>query len=232
MAAAEMFEIVLEGKGGHAAMPHLTRDPIVAASSLVMNLQSVVSRTISPLESGVISVTKFLGGDAFNVIPQKVIVGGTIRALSTEMLLDQKAKLERMVDATVQLHDLVDSSIKYMPDWYPATSNDPELYNWSTGVSDLVSVEGATRSVVPTMGGEDFAFLAQTIPSVFFFVGSGSGGDEAKHLPPTDFGLHHPSFALDEHVLPTGVQLHVNLALRSLNKLLYDNDGEAAAAEL
>jgi len=229
MAAAETFELVLTGKGGHAAMPHLTIDPIVAVSSLITNLQSVVSRTLSPLESGVISITKVSGGDAFNVIPSEVTVGGTIRALSTGMLLDLKAKMETMVDATVKLHGLVDSKLVYSPDYYPPTSNDEELFAWSRGVSDLVSPEGRTREIEPTMGGEDFGFLGQAIPSNFFYLGQGTGGDESHHVPPTDYGLHHPSFALDEHVLPLGVQLHANLALRSLDKLLHKVDGEASA---
>jgi amidohydrolase len=229
MAAAETFDIVLTGKGGHAAMPHLTIDPIVAASSLIGNLQTVVSRNLSPLESGVISVTKVSGGDAFNVIPSQVSIGGTLRALSIEMLLDLRSKLETMVDATVKLHGLVDSSIVYSPDFYPPTSNDEELFEWARGISDLVSPEGVTREVVPTMGGEDFGFLGQVIPSNFFYLGQGTGGDESHHVPPTDYGLHHPSFALDEHVLPLGVQLHANLALRSLDKLLHQDESEDVA---
>jgi IAA-amino acid hydrolase len=232
MAAADMFEVVLTGKGGHAAMPHLTIDPIVAASSLILNLQSVVSRTLSPLESGVISVTKVSGGDAFNVIPGHVTIGGTIRALSEEMLLNLKAKLEKMIDATVDLHGLVQSKVKYMPDYYPPVSNDEKLFEWSKSVTDMVSLEGVTRDIIPTMGGEDFAFLAREIPSVFYRLGQGTGGDESHHVPPTDYGLHHPSFALDEDVLPLGVQLHANLALRSLDKLTHDDGSEALAEEL
>ena len=75
------------------------------------------------------------------------------------------------------------------------------------------------RDIEPTMGGEDFGFLADALPSTFFFLGQGSGGSEKYHIPRTDYGLHHPSFALDEDVLPIGVELHANLALRSLKKL-------------
>ena len=95
----------------------------------------------------------------------------------------------------------------------------------------MVSREGTMRDIVPTMGGEDFAFLAQAIPSVFFFIGQGSGGDEQYHIPRTDYGLHHPSFSLDEDVLPIGVELHANLALRSL-KSLSEQSEEATKAEL
>lgn len=224
MAAAEMFTIEISGKGGHAAMPHLTIDPIVAASSLVNNLQSIVSRTISPLESGVVSVTAMNAGDAFNVIPASAVLKGTIRALSTEMLMSLRDRVEHMAKTTTRLHGC-NVTIAYSPDFYPPTINDPDLFEWSKGVGALVSHEGIVRDVPPTMGGEDFAFLAEKMPSTFFFVGQGTGGIEHM-VPRTDYGLHHPSFALDEAVLPVGVELHANLALRSLKKLLLSKESE------
>ena len=218
MAAAEMFTVEIHGKGGHAAMPHLTIDPIVAVSSLISNLQSIVSRTISPLESGVISVTSVNAGDAFNVIPGSAALKGTIRALSTEMLMSLRDKFDHMVTSTAMLHGC-NATIQYSPDYYVPTINDKDLFEWSSKVGALVSKEGQVRDIEPTMGGEDFGFLADVLPSTFFFIGQGSGGDEKYHIPRTDYGLHHPSFALDEDVLPIGVELHANLALRSLKKL-------------
>ena len=225
MAAAEMFEIKIYGKGGHAAMPHLTIDPIITASSLITSLQTIVSRNISPLDSGVISVTQISAGDAFNVIPASALIRGTIRALSTDMLMSLRDKLEHMLESTTAMYNC-NSTITFSPDFYPPTINDKELFEWSKNVGALVSNEGVLRDIEPTMGGEDFSFLAQIIPSTFFFVGQGSGGvddDPKYHIPRTDYGLHHPSFALDEHVLPIGVELHVNLALRSLKKLSQEN---------
>mmetsp|Transcript_24892 Transcript_24892/g.37606 ORF Transcript_24892/g.37606 Transcript_24892/m.37606 type:complete len:507 (-) Transcript_24892:24-1544(-) len=230
MAAAEMFEIVMTGKGGHAAMPHLTIDPIVASSSFISNLQSIISRTISPLESGVISITQITAGHAFNVIPASATIKGTIRALSTDMLMSLRDKLAHMLDSTDLMYGC-NSTIKYSPDFYPPTINDAKLFDWSKDVGALVSREGKMRNTEPTMGGEDFSFLAEAVPSVFFFIGQGSGGDEKYHIPRTDYGLHHPSFALDEEVLPIGVELHVNLALRSLKNLSQQSE-EATKAEL
>ena len=218
-----MFEIVISGKGGHAAMPHLTIDPIVASASFVTNVQSIIARTISPLESGVVSVTQITSGDAFNVIPASATIRGTIRALSTEMLMSLRDKVANILDSIDSMHGC-SSTIKYSPDFYPPAINDAELFDWSKTIGAMVSREGKTRDVVPTMGGEDFAFLAEAIPSVFFFIGQGTGGDEKHHIPRTDFGLHHPSFALDEEVLPVGVELHANLALRSLKKLSLASD--------
>lgn len=231
MAAADTFEILVSGKGGHAAMPHLTIDPIVAASSLVVNLQTIVSRTVSPLESGVVSITQITAGDAFNVIPSAAVLKGTVRALSTDMLIDLRSRIEAMVHATSVLHGC-NSTITFSPDFYPPTVNDAGLFEWSKQVGALVSREGYVRNVEPTMGGEDFSFLAEAVPSTFFFLGQGSGGDEKYHLPRTDYGLHHPSFALDEEVMPIGVELHVNLALRALKKLSSNEMEDAVKVEL
>lgn len=223
LAAVDCFEILVAGVGGHAAMPHLTVDPIVTSSAVVMNLQTIVSRTISPLESGVCSVTKIDGGDAFNVIPHAVVLRGTIRALSTEALLVLRDKVEHIVETTAATHGC-NVTISYMSDFYPPTVNDPDLFEgFSKEVGGLVSSEGKTRDTEPTMGGEDFAFVAENIPSTFFLLGQGSGTD-----PPTSFGLHHPHFSLDENVMPRGVELHVNLALRALNELNQKDGGRLA----
>mmetsp|Transcript_7644 Transcript_7644/g.7219 ORF Transcript_7644/g.7219 Transcript_7644/m.7219 type:complete len:150 (+) Transcript_7644:2-451(+) len=123
-----------------------------------------------------------------------------------------------MVEATCLLHG-TNSTIKYSPDYYLPTINDPDLFEFSKEVAGMVSKEGYMRDIVPTMGGEDFSFIADAVPSTFFMIGQGTGGDEKLHLPRTDYGLHHPSFSLDEDVMPVGVELHVNIALRTLAEL-------------
>lgn len=221
LAACDQFEVLVAGVGGHAAMPHLTVDPIVAASGIVMALQTLVSRNMSPLESGVVSVTKIDGGDAFNVIPASVLMRGTIRALSTKTLVSLQTKVVHIITTSAATYGC-NVTITWMPDFYPPTVNDPVLFDdFSKHVGALVSDEGVLRDIEPTMGGEDFSFIAETIPSTFFLLGQGSGQN-----PPTNYGLHHPHFALDESVMPKGVELHVNLALRALKKLALD--GRAA----
>lgn len=209
-------------------MPHLTHDPIVTASAIVMNLQTIVSRSMSPLESGVVSITKVEAGDAYNIIPAAAVMRGTIRALSTETLIDMRKKVQHIVESTANMYHC-NTTITYSPDFYPPTVNNPELFeDFSKDVGALVSEEGYTRDTDPTMGGEDFSFVAERVPSTFFLLGQGS----AKS-PPSDYGLHHPHFALDESVMPRGVELHVNLALRALRRLHEEGDGsrnEAAAA--
>lgn len=225
LAACERFEILIAGVGGHAAMPHLTIDPIVTASSVIMNLQTIVSRTLSPLESGVCSITKIEAGDAFNIIPASALLRGTIRALSTETLVSLKERVHHIVESTAAVHGC-NVTITYSPDFYPPTVNDPELYEtFSKHVGAMVAEEGKVMEIEPTMGAEDFSFVAENVPSTFFLLGQGSGSD-----PPTNYGLHHPHFALDETVMSRGVELHVNLALRALRKLSHEPEPVASTA--
>ena len=224
LAAAERFEVLISGVGGHAAMPHLTVDPIVTASAMVLNLQSIVSRNLSPLSSGVCSVTQLQAGEAFNIIPASVQMKGTIRALSTETLLTLRDKVQHILETTAATYG-ANVTISYSPDYYPPTVNDPALYeSFSKGVGALVASDGKVMETEPTMGAEDFSFVAESIPSTFFLLGQGSGTN-----PPTNFGLHHPHFALDESVMPKGTELHVNLALRALRKLAQGEPLEVAA---
>jgi amidohydrolase len=200
-------------------MPHQTIDPIVTASSMVMNLQTLVSRNLSPLESGVCSITAFQAGEAFNVIPASVVLRGTIRALTTETLLSLKDRVHHVATSTAGVYGC-NITITYSPDFYPPTVNDPELFEtFSKDVGALVADSGTLMDIEPTMGAEDFSFVAETVPSTFFLLGQGSGAD-----PPTNYGLHHPHFALDESVMTRGVELHVNLALRALRKLSQGQD--------
>ena len=186
-----------------------------------MNLQSIISRNVSPLEAGVVSITKFEAGDAFNVIPASALLRGTIRSLSTEKLLALRDRAQHIIESTAATYGC-NVTITYSPDFYPPTVNNPELFEtFSKDVGSLVSREGEMRETEPTMGAEDFSFVAESIPSTFFLLGQGSGQN-----PPTNYGLHHPHFAIDESVLPIGVELHVNLALRALRKL---HSGEATA---
>ena len=215
LAAAEHFTIELTGVGGHAAMPHLAIDPVVTASAIVMGVQTLVSRRLSPLESGVISITQIdSGGNAMNVIPASVKLGGTIRALSTEALVALREQFMQFVRQMAHTYGCNVTKLSYMTDYYPPTVNDINLWGFASEVASSVAVDGKVVEVVPTMGGEDFAFVADKVPSAFFFLGQGGGVD-----PPTNFGLHHSQFSVDDNVLVRGVQLHVNLALRTIKRL-------------
>jgi metal-dependent amidase/aminoacylase/carboxypeptidase family protein len=135
-------------------MPHLTVDPIVTASSIVMNLQTLVSRRLSPLESGVCSITKFDAGEAYNIIPHSALLRGTIRALTTETLMSLRDKVQHVVETTAAVYGC-NVTITYSPDFYPPTVNDPELFEFfSKDVAALVAEDGKLMEIEPTMGAE------------------------------------------------------------------------------
>jgi amidohydrolase len=228
LGAADMFTLEIVGVGGHAAFPHLVVDPIVAASSIVLSFQTLVSRVLNPLESGVVSVSQFDAGDgAHNVIPARAILRGTIRSLSDEGLEMLREGLIRIATNVAAAHGCSLASSTFSKDHYPVTMNDGKLYPFAAKVASMVAQGGQVTAVDPTMGAEDFSFLAQGVPSAFFFLGQGGNDDvncagackSGVARVPTNLGLHHPEFNLDEDVLPRGVELFVNLALRALHEL-------------
>ena len=153
MGACERFETSVAGKGGHAAMPHLTIDPLAASSAIVLNLQSVAARNMSPLESGVVSIAQINGGSgAFNIIPHSAMLKGTIRALSTEVLLQMRDRVQHIVESMATTCGC-NTTISHSPDCCPVTKNDKDLCeNFSKHVGALASEEGAMRDTEPTMG--------------------------------------------------------------------------------
>ena len=228
LGAADSFTLEIEGVGGHAAFPNLVVDPIVAASSIVLNVQTLVSRRLNPLESWVLSITQFDAGDgAHNVIPSKAVLRGTIRSLSDEGLKMLRDGLISIATNVAVAHGCSLKSSTFSSDHYPVTMNDDKLYPFASKVAGMVANSGEVTAVDPTMGAEDFSFLAQGVPSAFFFLGQGGDGEEncvgacksGGVRVPTNLGLHHPEFNLDEDILPKGVELFVNLALRALFEL-------------
>ena len=181
LGAADSFTLEIEGVGGHAAFPHLVKDPIVAASSIVLNAQTLVSRNLNPLESGVVSITQFGAGDgAHNVIPAKAVLRGTIRSLSDEGLAMLRDGLVSIADNVAKAHGCTLASSSFSPDHYPVTMNDDKLYPFAAKVASMVADGGEVTNVDPTMGAEDFAFLAQGVPSAFFFLGQGGNDEESN----------------------------------------------------
>ena len=226
MAATDLFDILIKGSGGHAAMPHMTLDPIVAAAHVVASLQPIASRETNPLDAAVVSVTKIHAGDAYNIIPDSAHIGGTIRSLTNEGLKRLRDRVTQVVHSAAQAQRC-NATVEWKPDAYPPVDNDPALYEWLTNVAKDASIENFVRLVEPTMGGEDFAFLSREIPSVFVNLGSGSKEwplpadlvdiGQPTPLLDTTVTVHSPRFILNEDVLQRGVALHAHLALQFLN---------------
>ncbi|WP_312118048.1 amidohydrolase [Brevibacillus reuszeri] len=197
-AAADSFEVVLYGKGGHGAYPHTAIDPIVLGSQVVMNLQQIASRQVDPLKQVVVSVCSFVGGgEAYNVIPDQVKLKGTVRTYDEEVRTAVEQSLKRIVEATC--HAVGASCEVSYERGYPATWNNPEeTAHVEAEVSRLFGEEGLLR-MPPGMGGEDFAYYAQERPATFFMVGGRNPEIQAT------YPHHHPKFDVDERsMIQTG----------------------------
>jgi amidohydrolase len=210
MAGAEKFDITVTGKGGHGAMPQGAIDPILASAQLVNALQSIVSRNVAPLESAVVSVTQFHGGDAFNVIPQTVELGGTIRTFDPKV---RELVLKRVSEIITGISDALGCQAEFRN-----TRLTPAVINDSATIK---LVQKAARQVLPdltlddsapiTMGSEDFAFMMEKVPGCFIFVGS------ANAERGLDYGHHHPKFDVDEQALSQAAALMAQSAIEILN---------------
>jgi amidohydrolase len=200
MAGAEEFKITVTGVGGHGAIPHQTVDPVLAASQIVSALQSITSRNVAPLQAAVVSVTMIHGGEAFNVIPPRVEMEGTIRTFELSVRETVLRRFEEIVQGVATaMGCTAEVSLKRLT---PAMINADEIAR---------RVQESARRVLPdadldtsghlTMGAEDMAFMLEQVPGCYFFVGSAN--DEKK----LNFGHHHPKFDFDEAALPRAAAL-------------------------
>ena len=203
MAAADAFEMEVRGTGGHGAMPHLSADAVVIAAHVVTALQTVVSREVDPVEPAVLTVGEIGAGTAFNIIPEKARLGGTVRTFNEEL---RKRMPERMeaVARGVARGMRADAHLDYTFS-YPVTRNDAGAADHVLGVAgDLFGDESVLELANPSMGAEDFAYFLQKVPGAFVWLGVGEDVS----------GLHTPQFAFDEKVLPRGAALLTALALK------------------
>jgi hippurate hydrolase len=206
MASAEAFNITVEGTGGHAAMPHRVRDPIVAASHIVAAAQTIVSRVVDPLDNAVVSITAIHGGEAFNVIPDRVEMRGTIRTFSEAVSKLIEAELARICEKTAEAFG-TNARLHRPPKLpYPATVNHPTETELALGAMRAVAGPDRVRDDMrPVMGSEDFAFILRRVPGAYIFIGN---GDTA--------GLHNPKYDFNDEAIPYGVAYWTELAGRVL----------------
>jgi amidohydrolase len=197
MAAAEKWVCTVRGEGGHGALPHHTVDPIVAASHIVATLQTVVSRNVSPLETAVVTVGSFQGGEAFNVIPDRVELRGTIRTYDAEVRETVLRRLHEVVDNVASAcGGSADLEIGHLT---PAVVNDPQVVEVVREAAKAAVGAQNVASGERTMGSEDAAYFTQELPGCYFFVGS---ANSKRNL---DASHHNPHFDFDEDALPIGV---------------------------
>ncbi|XP_021909578.1 IAA-amino acid hydrolase ILR1-like 5 [Carica papaya] len=207
-ASVSFFEARIEGKGGHAAIPHSTTDPILAASFAILALQQLISREDDSLHSQVLSVTFVRGGTAFNVIPPYVVFGGTLRSLTTEGMHRLQRRLKEVIEGQAAVHRCtayIDMKEEDLPS-YPALVNDETLYAHVNNVGKLMVGAENVKAGKKVMAGEDFAFYQELIPGFMLSIGIRNKEVGSIHSP------HSPHFFLDENVLAIGAALHTALA--------------------
>lgn len=206
MASSDRIVVKVRGKGGHAASPHLTSDPLVAAAAMLTGMQTVVSRAVNPLEPVVITIGRMQGGTTFNVIPETAELEGTVRCFSSAVRTAIPELLQRVLTGIASGYGCsVELACLQM---VPAVHNDDTLTDIAR--QEAVRLLGA-QSVLPaepTMGAEDFALYQERVPGCFFWLGSGGSHN-----------WHHPAYAVDERMLPIGAGLLAATAEAALRKL-------------
>ncbi len=207
LAQSDIFEITITGRGGHAAFPHLTVDPIVIGTQFVNAVQTVVARNVDPLDSAVVSITQFHGGDAKNVIPATVKIGGTVRTLDKSVQIRVSNQLENLLAGIVNAHDAT-YTFTYQEGCPVTYNHDPCVETVVTTARNLVGDDNVIFPISPILGGEDFACYSQKIPACFVMVGA---GNEEKGIVNM---CHHPQFDIDETCMIYGMALTVSLGLK------------------
>ena len=213
LAATSSIKILVKGKGGHAAAPHNTNDPVVTGSKIVVELQTLVSRELNPLEPGVISITMANAGSAFNVIPSTMELQGTIRSLTIEGVSNLQTRVKEVAQSIAKANRC-EAEVSFPGNDYPPTINDAGC--WQLGKSaakEILGEENLIEMPDPIMGGEDFAYFTEEVPGCFSFLGVGNPDIDAV------YDVHHPMFKVDEKALSLGTAIHVNTALKALENL-------------
>lgn len=206
LAATDEFNITIQGRGGHAAFPHVTADPIVAAAELVLAMQSIVSRNVDPLDSMVVSVTVINSGSAHNVIPESAVLRGTMRTLNDTARALGRQRIHELAEHVAAGH-----RTKATIEWregYPVTCNDAgAVATFFRHARAAVGEERAVEYPAPVMGGEDFAYYCSEVPSCFFLLGQQIRPGEPYPL------VHTPRFNFNDDSIALGVEMFCRIAL-------------------
>jgi amidohydrolase len=203
MAATDSIDIVIEGLGGHAARPHKCIDSVLVGSQLITALQSIVSRSIDPLESAVISICEFHAGNARNVIPHTAILRGTIRTLTPEVRELVEKRIREVVAGVAQITG-ARIDLEYTPG-YPVTVNHASQTDIATRVAREIAGDANVHESPPVMGAEDFAYMLEARPGAFIFCGNGNSA-----------GLHHPAYDFDDNAIVFGTSYWIKLVENTL----------------
>ena len=204
-AAGAIFDLTIQGKGGHGAFPHLTIDPVPIAANLVTALQSIVSRTLSPDENVVFSITKLRAGDAYNVIPQTATLSGTARAFSTERIDEVKTRVEQISQGVATAFG-AEVNVFFEVLFHPVINEAGATSVASAICQDLVGERNVLTTGKPSSGAEDFSFMSELVPSCYLAIGNGENSRS----------LHNPGYDFNDKAIVYGSSFFARVAEREL----------------
>ena len=213
MAATDQIEITIEGRGGHASMPHETLDPIPVACEIVTALQALVTRKFNAADAVVVTIAKIESGTTYNVIPDRAVMKGTMRTLSAANRTRLREGIEQLATGIAAAHGL--SATVHLEEGFPVTICDPRAVAFgSQVVRDLFGAEAWREMEHPIMGAEDFSYVLEKVPGAMFFIGVSHEGEDWTRC----CGIHSTRMMLDETVMPRGAALLAGLAEQFLER--------------
>ena len=205
MAGGDIIVITIEGKGGHAAQPQFSNDPMVSAGLTITALQSCISRQLNPFDQSVLSLTKIEGGSAFNVIPDKVTIGGTLRSTNTDTRNDMLEKIKHAAQGACSVNNC-SVKIEIRPG-YPSTINDKKSAIFASSVfENSFGMNSLNKEEKPTMTSEDFSYMLQEKPGAYIWLGAGEKSEK----------LHSAHYDFNDELLPIGAEYWASLAEKTL----------------
>ena len=211
MAAVDEFDIIVKGKGGHAAMPQQAIDPIVISSQIVLAVQTIISRATDPVDKALISITKINGGTAYNVIGDQVILNGTVRTFKPKTRAFIEKKLNELSSGIAKANGANASVEFHLTNKYPPTINSKRESEFAARVAkDLFGDENVNTNIDPSMGGEDFSYMLEKKPGSYLYIGQGDKNHKAH--------LHTTKYDFNDNLLPLGTNFWVNLVKSFFNK--------------
>tara|TARA_B100001057_G_C22736289_1_gene905933 strand:- start:76 stop:1254 length:1179 start_codon:yes stop_codon:yes gene_type:complete len=210
-AAVDEFDIIVKGKGGHAALPHLSIDPVVISAQVISAVQTIISRSTDPVDKALISITKINAGTAYNVIDDQVKMGGTIRTFKKETRSYIEKRLRELCNGIAEAHG-ADIKIQFdLVNKYPPSINSKQESFFAANVAKgLVGEDKVITDIDPSMGGEDFSYLLEEKPGSYLFLGQGDENHKA--------GLHTSKYDFNDNLIPIGVNFWVDLVKKYFSK--------------
>jgi hippurate hydrolase len=215
MASSNAFQITVKGRGGHAALPHNSADPVIAGVNIVQALQSIITRNKRPVDAAVLSITQFHAGETSNVIPDSAFIGGTVRTFTLEVLDLIETRLREITHGVAGAFDC-SAEIEFIRNYPPLINHQQEVDFAVSVITDLVGAGHVDTQIDPTMGAEDFAFMVLEKPGCYVFLGNGDGDHRAVGHGMGPCQLHNPSYDFNDALIPVGVSYWVKLAQRFL----------------